>query len=456
MRTGLAAALVALFVVLNVVWLGEDRLVRDGDEEGHVGAAEMFVQDLREGNLHHFTQRALWEDMGDYPSLYPAAVGAWWHLSGEGQPGAPPVRAVNLVFLLICAGSVAGTAALLGAREGALVGGAAVLFIPLSTGLSRHFMPEGALAAAVALAVLAAAWQRRRPDWLSAVLLGLALGIGFLTKQTVVLYAALPVLVLIKPSRTLLALPAGALIALPWILGNMGEQLDYASQSAGYPGSLSDHVLYYPQALWQPALGPVWLGLLVAAGAAAGRPRGRAPVLVALVWLVGGVVVLTLVPKKYDRLLVPLLPAVGLVIAAGVQARPRWAPLVLAGVGWTSWVSFSELSIAGPSPRAEAFHPGCVQVWLRPPVPDDLGYPEVADFVRTASPGPVRVIDGPGIDCSVQTTHGWTYHLGPYLRREGLDREVIEDGRGMVTVDFSSGGPDAIEIPLLDAAFTLE
>ncbi len=444
-----------MFLALNIAWLGQDRLVRDGDEEGHVGAAEMFVQDLREGNLHHFVQRSVYEDMGDYPSLYPAAVGAWWHLSGRGQPGDAPVRAVNLFFLLVCAAAVAGTAALLGAREGALVGGAAVLFLPLSAGLSRHFMPEGALAAAVALAILAAAWQRRRPGWGSALLLGVALGVGFLTKQTVLLYAVVPVLVLIRPHRSLVALPVGALVALPWALNNLGEQLDYASQSAGYPGALSDHVLYYPQALWQPALGPVWLLLLAAALVAAGKPRGRAPVIVGLAWLVGGVVLLTFVPKKYDRLLVPLLPAAGLILAAGVQARPRWAPVVLAGVGWTAWVSFAELSLSGPNPRAQAFHPGCVQVWLRPPVDADLGYEAVADFARGASPGPVRVIDAPEIDCSVQTTHGWAYHLGPYLRREGLDREVVEEGRGMVTVDFSGGPGEPVEIPLLQSRFTL-
>ena len=455
MRTGLAAALVALFVALNIAWLSQDRLVRDGDEEGHVGAAEMFLQDLREGNVHHFVQRTFWEDMGDYPSLYPSSVGLWWHLAGGGQPGRPGVRAVNLLFLLVAAGAVAGTAALLGARQGALVGGAAVLFLPLSAGLSRHFMPEGALAAAVALAVLAAAWQRRRPGWSSAVLLGLALGLGFLTKQTVVLYAAIPVLVLIRPHPSLIALPLGAAVALPWTLLNMAEQLDYASQSAGYPGGLGDHLLYYPQALLQPALGPVWLLLLVASVVAAGRPRGRAPVLVGLAWLVGGLLLLTLVPKKYDRLLAPLLPAAGLLVAAGVHARPRAAPAVLAGVAWTAWVSFDEVGLAGPNPRAESFHPGCVQVWLRPPVEEDLGYAAVADFVRGSSPGPVLVVEGPPIDCSLQTTHGWTYHLGPYLRREGLDREVLEEGRGMVTVDFTGGPGEAVEVPLLDATLHL-
>lgn len=440
----LAALLVAVFLLVNGAWLAQDRLVRDGDEEGHVGAAEMFVVDLASDRGTEFVSRTLWQDMGDYPSAYPAVVGAWWHLNGGGQPGRAGVRAINLLFLMAAATGVAGAAAGLGARDGALLGGAAVLFLPLSAGLARHFMPEGALAATVALAVAAAAWQRRRPGATTAVVLGVALALGLLTKQTFVLYAAIPVGVLLRPHRSLAWLPLGAAIALPWYVGNLADQLAYAEASVGYPGSLLDHATYYWMALWQPALGPVWLALLIGAAVVAGRPTGRTPVVVAGAWLLGGMLLLTLVPKKYDRLLAPLLPATGLVLAAAVHARPRLAPAILAGVGWTTLVSFHEVPLAGPSPRAEAFHPGCVQVWLRPPNPDDLGYAQVADQLAAYPPGPVLLVEPPGIPCSLQTTHGWGYHLGPYLRRAGGEREVLEDGRGLVTLTFGQG-PHRIE-----------
>ena len=453
MRAAVAGALFLAFVVLNAVWLGQDRLVRDGDEEGHVGAAEMFAWDLSSGRPADFVARALWEDMGDYPSAYPAVVGAWWHLAGGGQPARAPVRSINLFFLVVAAGSVGAAAWALGARQGAAIGAGAVLFLPLSVGLARHYMPEGALAATVALAVAAAAWQRKRPGAVTAVALGAALALGLLTKQTFVLYAALPVGVLLRPHRSLLWLPLGAALAAPWYVGNVAEQLDYASSSVGYPGSILDHLAYYWLALWQPALGPVWLALLVGAAIAAGRPRGRGAVVVGLAWLVGGVLVLTLVPKKYDRLLVPLLPACGLLVAAAVQRRPQLAPAVLVGAGWTAWVSLSDVSLAGPSPRAEAFHPGCVQVWLRPPVQDDLGYAAVSAALAEHPPGPVLVVDAPEIPCALQTTHGWAYHLSPYLRRDGQEREVLEDGRGIVTLRFGEG-TDTID--LLDAAYTIE
>ena len=453
----LAGLLLVAFLALNLAWLGQDRLVRDGDEEGHVGAAEMFRWDLDQGAPGQFLKRAFVEDMGDYPSLYPASVGLWWWAL-DGQPGRTPVRAVNLGFLLLAGLAVAGAARLQGAASGpALLGGAAVLHLPLNTGLARHFMPEGALVAAVALAVLAAAWQRRRPGWGSALLLGLALGVGLLTKQTFPLYAALPVLLLLRWDKSLMVAPVGALIALPWLSLNLSEQVGYAGGSLGYEaGSWLDHALYYPLALWQPALGPAWLALALAAAVVGFRRQLRSPLTLGALWLLGGLLLLSLIPKKYDRLLAPLLPATGLVLAAGVDRR-GWLGLgALLGAGWTAWASFGELELAGPSPRAEAFHPGCVQVWLRPPVEDDLGLQAVADFAAKQPPGPVRLYEPPQIPCSVQTTHPWAYHLGPYLRRAGQEREILEEGTGTIEVDFRTAAPgERVELPLLETGFSL-
>jgi hypothetical protein len=453
----LSALLLLAFLGLNAAWLGQDRMVRDGDEEGHVGAAEMFRWDLQQRAPGQFLKRALVEDMGDYPSLYPATVGLWWWAM-DGLPGRPAVRGVNLGFLLLTAASVAGTALLLRVDRGpALLGGSSVLFLPLNAGIARHFMPEGALVAAVALAILAAAWQRRRPGWGSALLLGLSLGLGLLTKQTFPLYAGLPVLLLLRWDRSLLAAPAGALIAGPWLWNNLGEQLGYAGGSVGYEaGGWLDHALYYPLALWQPALGPVWLVLLALGGLLGFQRRLRSPVVLGLAWLVGGVLVLSLIPKKYDRLLAPLLPATGLVLAAAVDRRRGLSVGVLLGAGWTLAASHHELALAGPSPRAEAFHPGCVQVWLRPPIDDDLGLSRVLEFAATRPPGPVRVIDPPEIPCSVQTTHPWSYHLGPYLRRGGQDREILEEGAGTIEVDFRPNAPgERVDLPLLGVGFSL-
>jgi hypothetical protein len=76
------------------------------------------------------------------------------------------------------------------------------------------------------------------------------------------------------------------------------------------------------------------------------------------------------------------------------------------------------------------------------------------------------IIDAPEI-MPHQTTHAWDQHLGPWLRREGLDREVYtvrrtepgEMPRGRhIVVDFSGARPKGTPamVPLLgNQTFTL-
>ncbi len=455
----LAALLFAAWVGLNGLWLGQDLLPRDGDEEGHVGAAELFMVDLREGRLQLATERLLVQDMGDYPSLYPALTGAWWAALGGGDPGRPAVRALNLFWLLVAGAAVAATAARAGADPGsALLGGAATLWLPLNSGLARHFMPEGLLVATVALAVLAAAWQRERPTLAPAIGLGLVCGLGLLTKQTFVLYALLPVLVLVRWRWTLLAVPAAALLLSgPWLFNNLGEQAAYASASTGYPGGFGQHLAFYPMALWSPGLGPVWLlGGGAALVIALRGPLGRLAAF-AGIWLVGGLLVLVLVPKKYERLVAPLLPAMGLVVASAAVRRPRAAAVgVLLGAGWTGAASFAPL--AQPTAFSQDFHPGCTQVWLRPPVQDDWGLSALAEASRQAGPGDILMRgEPPPIPCAVQTTHPWESHVSPYLRRMGLDRELVTQGGGPIVLVWEGGGPadTVVELPSLNSSFAL-
>ncbi len=449
----LAAALLALFVALNAAWLAQDRLVRDGDEEGHVGAAELFAWDLGSQRPGAFLQRALWEDMGDYPSAWPAVVGAWWHVLGGGDPGRPTVRAVSSATLLVTGMAV--TVAAWDSGAAALLAGASVLFLPLLAGLGRHFMPEGALAAAVALAVAAAVHQRRRPTPGRAVLLGLALALGMLTKQTFPLYAAVPVALAVRWKPSLAWLALGALLAGPWYGHNLAEQLSYGTASAEYQGGASfwDHLLYYPLALVTLALGPVWSVALAAAAWSARDSRHRHLARLGLAWLFGGMALLTLVPKKYDRLLAPLLPGAGLVLAAGLAARPRGALLALGGVAWTCWLSFSDDAPHTPPAPLVDFEPGCLQVWLRPPQVLDLGFDAVAAQAETVPYGGVLVLAPPEIPCAVQTTFGWAYHLGPHLRRAGLERPIHvdeADGPVTLTIDFREGvDGEVLAVPLL-------
>ena len=240
------AVLAILWVLGSLWWLSEDQLLRDGDEEGHVGAAELMRLHLDGGNLRAFAWDTWRGDLGEYPPFYPALVGAWWWLGGSGLPGATPIRAVNLLGLMLAAWATAqlagrlqqdledrSNARLPAETVASLTAFAVVLTLPLANGLARHFMPEGLLVGWVALSVWLAARAADRGDNASVFALGAALGVGMLIKQTFLPLAALPVVVagMGLRSRWLGVLLLAASIAGPWYWAHLGDQTRYISSS---------------------------------------------------------------------------------------------------------------------------------------------------------------------------------------------------------------------------------
>ena len=66
-----------------------DLIIRDGDEEGHVGAAEIFKDWLVRGEYGQFTTQLFWGNLGEYPPLFAGYIGFWWWLfdvQPEDQP----------------------------------------------------------------------------------------------------------------------------------------------------------------------------------------------------------------------------------------------------------------------------------------------------------------------------------------------------------------------------------
>jgi hypothetical protein len=168
---------------------------------------------------------------------------------------------------------------------------------------------------------------------------------------------------------------------------------------------------------------------------------------------------LSFVPKKYARLMVPLLPACGLIFAAAISAKPQFRHFLLLGVAWTTTASISKSADLSPSQSLVEFEPGQIQSWFRAADSRSLGFEELRPFAEQNANVPILIIDAPEL-MPHQTTHAWDQHLGPWLRREGLDREVyavdwtsageIPQGRYIV-VDFSGGpfeGTSAL-VPLL-------
>ncbi len=442
------AVLLLVYLIANGAWIEADLLLFDGDESGHVGAAELFAAMWREGRGGEALWTTVAGKMGVYPPLYAGVVGIWWAIAGSGPPADVLVRGVNLLWPLLAAVAVLGLTRPLGKRA-MLAGFLAVLALPLLCGLGRHFMLEGALAAAVAWCAFAVEHARARPSAGRMVFVGVTVGIAYLCKQTAPLYL-LPLLIVRLPWKplSLLALGVAALIAAPWTLANLGEQLGYGSESAaGTPGiALLRHASFYPWSLLWVAAGPPLLLLGVAGGVAGARSErpARGLLWLALAWLVGALVLLGFVPRKYPRLMAPALPAIGVLVALAVARwRRGWRAWLLGAgllvaVGWTSWGSVSTLPVPA---SARVLDDRCPQVWLRPPGDSDYGLGRVIEALRHSRPGPVLVVGTVELPCAVQTTHDWSSHLSPAMRFAGVDREIVTDPGEPAALAVSWEGP---------------
>ncbi len=467
-------------MVQSLAWLSQDRLLRDGDEEGHVGAAELFLHKALEGDLLGFLDMAWRGSLGEYPPLFPAVVGGAWALLGGGDPGALPLRAVGLLWLLVAALCMGALARSLVAARGwsahdpvppgdlaAALGHSLTLALPLAGALGRHFMPEGFLVGMVALAAWTAGWAAAAPGLGRALVLGGVLGLGLLSKQTFVLYAAVPVVLLALPRLRLWAAVSalGALaVAGPWYLGQLTAQLGYVASSVGAGAAVSAgaQALYYPALLPWSLAGPV---LVFAALVSVlvlvrlGPDDGRRGLLVGLLWLLLTVGLLAVIPKKYPRLGAPLGLPVVLVVALGLpRTRRRGLAGLVVTAGALAWAVGLSWGGRQTPPWAPVVDPRCEQRWLRPPSPDDLGMAAVVAAVRGAPPGVVAVAGEAEVPCAVQTTHPWTTHLGPALRRAGLEREVVTGRRrdAAVQLVFGGTGPTALALPALGTTLRID
>lgn len=436
-----------MWLVGNLLWLQSDGLLRDGDEEGHVGAAELLRDLLQSDGLMAWLSASFAGDYGEYPPLYPGLIAAWWTAMGGGVPGATAVRAINLAWPLVAAAAMASMVPR--ARRALVV--ALVVLIPGLCGLSRHFMPEGAVVAAVSV-VAALSWHAFcTPSWRRAVALGVGVAVAMLIKQTAMLYVLGPLLVALWGLRhraVVTALTAGS-IAGPWYITQWSAQRDYAARSMDVATFTVEGLLYYPVVGLWAELGPILAAVAIVGLVGAWR---QPVVRFAAIWAGVGLLVLVSVPRKYPRLLDPLLPACALVAACGVR-RERWGWGAAGGAAlWTAAAS-SVWQLPDP-PLVTTVDDGCLQRWLRPAVVDDFGLAAIADAVRQRHPQRIVVLHAPPIPCAVQTTHPWIDHLSPYLRRAGVDTQITEQGDGDLIIDWHATDPDVV-VDALGGGFSL-
>lgn len=210
-----AIGIVALSLGITCWWLTQDHTIPIYDAGRHLSFAFYAFEELKAGHIVHALTLS-----EPYPPLA-YVVGDLGILVG-GIDVAPPIVAENLVFVPLLALGCYHVARMAFDRTAGLLAVAFALCSPLAMAQFHVFMtdaPETAMVAVALWAILATDGFSRVEN---SVLAGVAVGLGMLTKEPFVFYAAGPVAVTavrggVKAWRGLLAFTLVVLvIALPW------------------------------------------------------------------------------------------------------------------------------------------------------------------------------------------------------------------------------------------------
>ena len=422
------------WVCLNLWWMSADRLLRDGDEEGHVGAMELFKDIwIEQGFIRWFWET--WQgDYGEYPPLFAGVMGAWWgvitQLFGNTPPSDIAIRGALLIWPLLTACGVARIAQRM--NWDWAVGGMATLLIPLLVGVGRHFMIEPMMTALSTLSIAAAIEWKHNPTAGRACLTGLLLGFGALTKQTVIFVAPWVIfsIFVIEAKRwhIIFTLVCCTIVVGPWFFGNLSMQSQYLTASAaGKTDTALMQLVFYPLTIFY-SLGLLSLFLPILRRVSW---KGLPPSI--WVW-VGSIFLLMFTPKQYPRLMLGWLPVVPLLLSCGVSS------INSKHLHTTLYIGVLVLGVLGLQPTFDVQHTlnsqyqksifsktddGCAQIWIRLPSRIDGGLSNIAEYLTEhPTQTSIAIFGNPQIPCHIQTTHAWRDHLEPYLRRRNIEVTV--------------------------------
>jgi hypothetical protein len=413
-----------LWGITQGFWLHSDHLIRDGDEEGHIGAAELFHDILLENGFWTWLSQAWCGDFGEYPPLFASLLGAWWSLFPF-APEHPVIRSFGSVLIL-------GTAFFIARLVWRLKGNwelafTATLLLPLLNGVGRHFMPEILLSFMMAGFAMMLVEESESPSIHNKILLGVIGGLGLLTKQSFLLLAPILALGFLFSKRLPLRsiLPSVLLtigIASPWYLQQFPKQNQYIQGSIQNNMSIDwlAHILFYPSVIlligWG-LIGTIIFFLLLFKNRAQKIPTW------AWVWAIAGLLIMILLPKKYPRLLLAWLPLLGIFLGLLGKRFSTKQTLLVSALLFLQFISLSFMPNISVPFQAKIDN-GCPQYWLRPPSNSDFQLRRIRDIVAANPEKSIAVLGDVSIDCQSQSTHNWTYHLDPYLRRHGLNTQI--------------------------------
>lgn len=424
------------WVWLNLWWISADRLLRDGDEEGHVGAMELFKDIWIEQGILSWLWETWQGNYGEYPPLFAGIMGAWWgiitQLLGTTPPSDITVRGSLLIWPLITACGVARIAFRM--KWDWKFAGMTTLLTPLLVGVGRHFMLEPMMTALSTLSIATAVEWKYNPTVAKASATGLLLGLGALTKQTMIVVAPWVILTIFgaenKRWHILFTLLCCAIVVGPWFLGSLSVQEQYLTASvAGKTETISMQLIFYPLTLfYSVGLLSIFLPLLKLANVKA---------IPTLIWVwIGTLFLLMLIPKQYPRLMLAWLPVVSLLLSCGManMTHKRYQQLILIGViligvlGLQPTFGFQKnLENHYKESIFSRTDDGCPQIWIRPPSRIDGGLYELTQSLQDhPTRNRITIFGNPKVPCHIQTTHAWRNHLEPYLRRRDIEATVTD------------------------------
>ena len=420
-RNRLAVIVLFFWGGLQSFWLFSDRLIRDGDEEGHVGAAELFQGILLEQGFFSWVFQGWQGNFGEYPPLFASLLGAWWALFPF-PPEHILIRSFGSLFVFLTACFIA---RIVKRYQGNwFLAFSTVLLLPLFNGVGRHFMPEILLSCLTAGFAMALLEESKDPSWKNKLLIGIFGGFGLLAKQSFLLMAPLILLgfflskqLSLKSIFLPILLTLG--IASPWYAQQFTAQNQYIQNSIQAKMSIDwlAHGLFYPSTIILIGWGICGSGLLIFL---LFRKKERSLPLWSIIWGVGGLLILILLPKKYPRFLLPWLPIIGVwlgLLGKGLSSRTSLIFITLLLAQFIGLSFFPHFSL----PFQSKIDDGCPQYWLRPPSSSDFQLERVLKIIEKHPQKSIGVLGDATIDCNIQSTHNWNVHLEPYLRRNGLN-----------------------------------
>jgi len=470
---------------VQCVWLDLDERIVEGDVMGNVGAVELFRIDRWKLSIPEVLTRSYLEDYGEYPALYPALMGIGLAATGSTDLDGDAPAVLGLTWAWIAALATWALGWALGGPRVAFWGAALLLLSPLWAGMQRHVLLENGVVALVAVATAAGLHGLRADEaartrlalflWFLA---GVAAGMALLVKQTALL-SLLPIFVVVllggraagPMARTLrgpcLSVATAAMLAAPWYLRHSTSHDAYLFRSLqANPDAVGPmhQLAYYPLALLQLPYAPGAL-LLVALLAFAAR-RSEAARLQSDPWLrwarvglpiaaaIAGVLLLMLLPKKYPRLVAPLLPLVTVGFAVHFARWPRIHRGLASSVLLLSLLA-SSFALGPLSSALGVTRMGlvdvderCFQSWVEPPSRPGLDWDAVlTSLERAGSAGTAYRVGAtrwPVPPCSHQTTHDLGQHLRVRVRRAGLKARVLAGEDAWELSGRWAEGPPAI------------